>query len=135
MKIGSDVHYLDTSALVKMLVPEGESAALLAWWASVGGEVATSALTRTELLRAARRRSPGHVPAAASLLSSCLEIGLDRQVLDRAGSIEPALLRSLDAIHLASAELLGSDLQGLVTYDQRMAEAAEALGMTVVTPV
>mgnify|MGYP002084621353 FL=1 len=52
----------------------------------------------------------------------------------RAGELDPAVLRSLDALHLASALGLGDDLEGVVTYDVRMAEAAKALGLTVVAP-
>ncbi len=64
-----------------------------------------------------------------------LVVELDDQVLDRAGTMMPgSSLRSLDAIHLASAEVLGPSLTAVVTYDRRMIEAAEQLGLRVVTP-
>jgi predicted nucleic acid-binding protein len=60
---------------------------------------------------------------------------MDRDVLDRAATLAPGtLLRSLDAIHLATAQLLGAELRAVVTYDTRMAQAALSLGMSVASP-
>ena len=61
-------------------------------------------------------------------------IGLDLSIVAAAGSIGPAALRTLDAIHLASAAALGDDLEALVTYDSRMADASRALGMPEAAP-
>ena len=61
-------------------------------------------------------------------------IRINDRILRLAGSLEPSEIRSLDAIHLATAQLIGSDLKWIVTYDERMAEAAEALGMSVRAP-
>jgi predicted nucleic acid-binding protein len=63
------------------------------------------------------------------------EILLDRSLLDEAATLAPStMLRSLDAIHLASARLLGSDLRAVVTYDERMVAVASGLGMPVEAP-
>jgi predicted nucleic acid-binding protein len=60
---------------------------------------------------------------------------MDRQVLDQAATLAPgSVLRSLDAIHLATAQLLGSELRSIVTYDARMAQAASGLGLSVAAP-
>ena len=61
-------------------------------------------------------------------------IRLDDAVLDSAAVLDPRVLRSLDAVHLAAAERIGTELEGVVTYDQRMAEAATLLGLVVFAP-
>lgn len=127
------VWYLDTSAFLKLVVAEAESSALRAWLAD-HGPTWSSQLLRTESLRAAGR------------------LGIDRQIVDDAldavslvlsaastflvaGTLEPPTLRSLDALHLATALELGDDLEGLVTYDERMALAAAEASITVVAPI
>ena len=55
-------------------------------------------------------------------------------VLEQAGRLDPAIVRSLDAIHLAAALMLGDDLEAFVTYYERLAEAARANGVAVVAP-
>ena len=61
-------------------------------------------------------------------------IGIDDRILDAAGILEPRILRTLDAIHLATALTLGDDLDAIVTYDDRMTEAARLLGLSTVRP-
>ncbi len=98
-------------------------------------ERVTSALSRVEVVRAVQS---GGVPAMAKArrqLARLHQVNLDTALLDSAASLAPGtFLRSLDAIHLASAHLLGPDLRAVVTYDQRMASAATALGLAVHTP-
>ena len=127
-------YYLDTSALVKLVVAEPETAALRAWWREQGGTPVASDLVRTELMRAVRRAVPEAAVQAHAVLDALVLLQVSSRVLDVAGRLEPATLRSLDAIHLATALELGDELEGVVTYDDRLAEAAVAYGVSVVMP-
>ena len=89
---------------------------------------------QTELLRAARKLTPAHVQVAREVLASMQLMRLGERVFEQAGLLDPASLRSLDAIHLATALDLGQDLEGIVTYDTRLAEAAAHNGVPVITP-
>jgi predicted nucleic acid-binding protein len=131
--MSGEVWYLDSSALVKTVVEEPESGALIEWLVGER-ELAACDLVRVEAIRAVRVSDPGAVERARSVLRTLTMIRLDPPLLDRAAEMEPASLRSLDAIHLAAALSLGSDLAGVVTYDVRMAEAAERLGLAVAAP-
>ncbi|MEJ3404808.1 type II toxin-antitoxin system VapC family toxin [Rathayibacter sp. YIM 133350] len=126
--------YVDTSALVKLLVTETESAALRRWLVASPRILITSDLTRTELMRAVRRGAPGLATQARVVLESVSLVSPARDTFDAAGRLAPATLRTRDAIHLASALELGDDLEGVLTYDSRMANAAEAYGIPVVGP-
>jgi predicted nucleic acid-binding protein len=127
--------YLDSSALVKLVLEEDESRALHGFMESRRGEMSTSALARTELARAVAPHGDEILRAARRLLANCAEIGLTRHVLDRAGDLAHQLrLRSLDAIHLAAAEQIRPFISVVITYDQRMASAARAQGYEVVAP-
>ena len=81
---------------------------------------------------------PGGAAAVAQgrrQLRRMYQLALDPELLDQAATLAPAArLRSLDAVHLASAQVLGADLEALVTYDHRMEEAATALGLPVAAP-
>ena len=68
------------------------------------------------------------------MLNSVTLVEVRTGVFEEAGRLDPSAMRSLDAVHLAAALDLGDDLEGLVTYDDRLAEAAEANGVAVVTP-
>ena len=130
----ADVAYLDTSAVVKLLVREGETVALRRWLRRRPRRVA-SALLGVELIRAARRAGvPKLVVEARRLLGGITLVGLDTALLDRAAELQPGHLRTLDAIHLATALSLGPELDAVVTYDHRMAEAAATLGLVVAAP-
>ena len=74
------------------------------------------------------------MPQARAVLDSLILITLPTQLFERAADLEPDLLRSLDALHLAAALDLGDDLDGIVTYDDRLGAAAVAHGITVVAP-
>ena len=126
--------YLDTSAAAKLVVAEPESPALLSWARDHDGELVSSDLCRTELLRATRRAAPGRMVQARAVLDSLTLLGLPASMFERAGLLDPVTLRSLDAIHLACAVELGDELDGFVTYDDRLATAARALAMPVVAP-
>lgn len=127
-------YYLDTSALVKLVVAEAESAALLAWLGGDERVPVSSDLTRTELIRAVRRVAPDRMVEARVVLDALTLLELTPAVFEQAGRLDPAIARSLDAVHLAAALALGDDLEGFVTYDERLAEAARANGVAVVAP-
>ena len=124
--------YLDTSAAVKLLIVEKESSALRAYLSD--HDWASSALVRTELVRAIRRADPSVVPRALDLLARGNLLVIDTQVLDVAARLSAPSLRSLDAIHLASALQLRDELTAFVAYDDRLLAAASALGMSVASP-
>ena len=127
--------YLDTSALAKLVIEEPESAALRDFLASRGERSRiTSALARAELLRTAQRRGEPAVSKARDVLETIAELTLTRALLDRAGALAPEELRTLDAIHLASALELGGDLQHVVAYDRRLLEAARRIGVPALAP-
>jgi len=125
--------YLDSSAIVKLVVAEPESAALRAHLRSPASLV-SSALARTEVQRSVAAVGPAAQRRALDVLRRLELIRIGDQVLDGAGTLEPPGVHSLDAIHLATAGLLGDGLAHLVTYDRRMADAATALGIEVVAP-
>jgi predicted nucleic acid-binding protein len=125
--------YLDSSAFAKLVMVEPESAALSSHLRSWTVRV-SAALLRTEVLRAAMRTSQDHVARARQQLRHVALIEIDRDLLDRAGTLAPPEVRSLDAIHLAAALSLGDDLAEIVTYDDRMIVAAKAHGLAVSCP-
>jgi predicted nucleic acid-binding protein len=127
-------HYLDTSALVKVVVAEPETEALTAWLAAADDSPVTCDLTRAELLRAVRRAAPDRAVRARLVLDSLDLLSVTSATYDAAGRLEPATLRTLDALHLAAALELGDDLRTLVTYDERLAAAAQAHGVPVAAP-
>lgn len=128
-------YYLDTSAFVKLFVAESESRAMRRWWRRHDGAMFSSDLLRTEALRTARRISPDAVGAARRFLDAVPLVRLDSTSYDRAGLVEPAVLRSLDALHLTAATLVGDELDGIVAYDDRLIDAAGRQGIPTVTPV
>ncbi len=124
--------YLDSSALVKLVTVEDESDELDAFVAD--REIVSSEVARTELLRAVGRRHAGLVEAAEDFLDDMSLMPVDRLVTTAAGLIRPWTVRSLDAIHLASARMLNPGLEALVTYDRRMADAGRDLGLRTLAP-
>jgi hypothetical protein len=132
--MSAEVAYLDTSAAVKLLMTERESAALRRWLRR-RPERASAALLRVELVRVVRRAGfPRLIPEARRLLAGIHVIRLDDALLDRAADLDPTELRSLDSIHLAAAASLGDDLAAVVSYDDRLLAAANSLGLPVATP-
>jgi predicted nucleic acid-binding protein len=125
--------YLDSSALVKLAVREPESAALRRYLRR-RRPLVSSALARTEVARALLALGPDAVRRGHDLLARIDLVRINDRVLNDAGGMLPPELRSLDAVHLATAQQLGTDLARLVTYDDRMSAAARALGLEVATP-
>jgi predicted nucleic acid-binding protein len=125
--------YLDASAAVKLVVTEPESAALRRFLSDQVTRVSNRILA-VELVRAVKRRSPSLLDQAQALFRVMEFVELDAGVAEHAAGLEPVALRSLDAIHLASALAIGSELHAFITYDARQADAARALGLTVAVP-
>jgi predicted nucleic acid-binding protein len=125
--------YLDSSALVKLAVREPESAALRRYLRR-RRPLLVSALARTEVVRALLPLGPDAVRRGHDVLARVGLVRINDRVLGAAGELMPVELRSLDAIHLATAQQLGVDLARIVTYDDRMAVAAKQLGLTVAQP-
>ena len=128
------MYYLDTSAAVKLVIPEAESEPLRAWLGIRDGQIFSSELLLTELLRVTRRRAPGRMTMARAILDSLILVRLSTDVCGRAAILEPVGLRSLDALHLSAALELGDELSGIVTYDWRLAEAARLHRLEVKAP-
>lgn len=126
--------YLDASAFVKLVRPEAESGALRAFLASRLERRVSSAMLRAEALRAARSLGPGALAAVREGLRGVDLVAIDDRILDAAGVLEPGILRTLDAIHVATALAIGDDLAAIVTYDDRMLEAARLLGLPTAAP-
>ena len=125
--------YLDSSAIVKLVKPEIETDALGKH--SVANTLwMTSDLARTEVMRAVVFQYPERADTVKVVLRNLMLMTLDREIYDMAGRLQPAFLRSLDAIHVAAALSLGSDLTAIVTYDKRLAQAAALNGLSVLSP-
>lgn len=125
--------YLDSSAVVKLVVAEPESQALRSHLRR-RRPLVSSALARTEVLRALLPAGEIALSRGRDVLRRLDLVRINDRVLDAAGILEPVQVRSLDAIHLATAQLLGEDLGQVVTYDDRMADAAWSLGLKAISP-
>ena len=128
--------YLDTAALVKLIRREPESDALADWLdADNAATLVTSALAEVELPRAIRRTEPDLVAAVPALLARIARYEIDELVRTTAASYTSPDLRSLDAIHLATAHaVFGGRLSSFVSYDKRLLGAAQALRLPVASP-
>jgi uncharacterized protein len=131
--MSAEVWYLDSSALVKVIVEEPESDALLRWLDDKDRLVACE-LVRVEVVRAVRVSDPTAVRRARRAIATLALIRVDTELCEAAADLEPASLRSLDAVHMAAALSVGRELAGVATYDARMAAAAHALGVRVEAP-
>ena len=127
-------YYLDTSVATKLVVEEPGSEALSAWIKDQGPSFVASELLRVELLRACRRHSPDALARAREVIDSATLMSVTTDICIDAAGIDPAVVRSLDAVHIATALAIGDDLKGVVTYDQRMADGCRIYGLPVVAP-
>lgn len=128
------IAYLDSSALLKLVVREEETSFLEADLAARNGLV-TSCLAVVECHRAARRAANRRVlQRTEQVLESVYLLDLTPVILERAAMLRPVTVRSLDAIHVASAMSVNEPEMDLITYDERMAEAARINGLRVVQP-
>ena len=125
--------YLDSSALVKLIIAETESPGA----PPVSGRRTRARLLRprpVEVLRAVRGHGSAALTRARRLLQRLNLVQIDEELLDAAAMVDPRVLRGLDAIHLAAAQLFGDELAALVTYDRRMAAAASLVDLKVAAP-
>jgi uncharacterized protein len=125
--------YLDSSALVKLAIAEPESSALRRYLRR-RSMLVSSGLARTEVLRALLLEGDEGFARGRAVLARVELVRVNDRVLNAAGALLPAHLRSLDAIHLATAQQLGADLGHVVTYDDNMLEAAHHLGLRTAAP-
>lgn len=128
------MHYFDSSAFVKLIVEEPESGALKSWIEAEGVTAVSSDLARAETVRAVRRYRPELAVRARIFFNPVMCVRIESTTLERAAFLDPPELRSLDAIHLATALSLGDEIDGLVTYDERLARAARASGIPTLAP-
>jgi uncharacterized protein len=129
------VIYLDTSAFVKLVWAERETPALQSYLGKrAEATLVSSALLVVETRRAVLREDPSQLARADLLLTRVGQVGVTRSVVEAASYLPDPALRALDAIHLATALQLGRDLDVLVTYDSRLAAAADRQQLPVATP-
>ena len=129
------LYYADTSAVIKLLVEATDSTAFAAFYdAHSDAEWVSSALLRIELTRAVARAMPALLPDARELLLAFSCIAIDDDIVEGAMNEPDRGLRSLDAIHLATARILAPELDALVTYDDRLLRAATDAGLVTVSP-
>jgi predicted nucleic acid-binding protein len=125
--------YVDTSAFVKLVLGEDEANDLRAELERWEGHVA-SRLLRTEAIRACARYGPSYARLAAEASDAVALIPLDEKVLEHAAELEPRELRTLDALHLATALSVAEDLGAMLVYDSRLAGAARRAGLATLAP-
>ena len=129
------LYYADTSAVIKLLVEESHSKAFAAFYdAHADAEWVSSALLRIELTRAVTRALPTLLPDARDLLLAFSFVAIDDDIVEGAMSEPDRGLRSRDAIHLATARILGEDLDAIVSYDDRLLKAATDAGLETASP-
>jgi hypothetical protein len=129
------LYYADTSAVIKLLVEESHSRAFAAFYdGHTDAEWVSSALLRIELTRVVTRAMPALLPDARDLLSAFSCIAIDNDVVEGAMNEPDRGLRSLDAIHLATARILSGDLSAIVSYDDRLLKAAADAGLSTESP-
>lgn len=129
------LYYADTSAVIKLLVEETHSKMFAAFYDShADAEWVSSALLRIEVTRAVTRALPALLPDARDLLTAFSYVAVDDDIVEAAMNEPGRGLRSRDAIHLATARILAPELDGLVTYDDRLLRAATEAGLSTVSP-
>jgi predicted nucleic acid-binding protein len=125
-------YYLDSSAILKIIFKEDESAVLVK---CITEPAITSSISRVEVLRTVQRIDPSRVQLAQSELAKINIVEPIPSILTIAENFSHEVtLRSLDAIHVATLIFLSSATRGLITYDKLMAKNAEQLGLTVLAP-
>ena len=127
-------HYLDTGALVKLVVAQPETAALRAWLVEQSEPYVSCDLARTELLRIMREVAPNRVAMARLVLDSLVLTEVTADIFEAAGRLDTGVMNCRDAVHLAAALDLGDDLDSLVTYNDRLASGARSYGVPVTAP-
>lgn len=127
--------YLDSAALVKLVRLEHATPELVEWLNERSGiPLVCSVLAEVEVPRAIRRVAPDALPAVPATLARLYRLEIDATVRSSAAALAAPNLRTLDAIHVATAVGIGADLQAFVTYDQHLLQTAGELGLPVVSP-
>jgi predicted nucleic acid-binding protein len=130
-----NLYYLDTSAALKLLAEESHSLELAQFYDEhTDADWVSSTLLRIELVRAVTRTLPALLHGARELLMAFDYLSIDDEIIEAAAGEPDRSLRSLDAIHLATARALGSDLTAIVTYDDLLAQAGQDAGISIVSP-
>lgn len=125
--------YVDSSALVKLVLPEAESSSMIEFAAKFDTLV-TSAIGAIEFRRAVKRHYAQQLWAVERVLAEMTILELSHEVRRTAELLEPMILRTLDAIHLASALVIREELEAFVAYDERLLEAARLAGIPTASP-
>lgn len=124
--------YIDSSAILKMIIKEKESDAIIS---IARARFITSEISRVEVIRAILRYEPSALKSAAQVLKNINYVKIDSQTLVQAERLPDRInLRALDAIHIAVAAKMGLKINSILTYDKQMAKAAKALGFEVMAP-
>jgi predicted nucleic acid-binding protein len=129
-----DPVYCDSSALVKLVLPERESGPLSTYLDDRSTQMASSELCEVELVRAVARANSNLIDPALDLLTRTVLLPATSSVKSRAAHLKPESIRSLDAIHVSTALEIQADLKVLVSYDRRLLEVAERFGIKTVSP-
>lgn len=126
--------YVDASAIMKLIVEEPESASLAQWMKNESASLITSIVSTIEVTRVCRRMAPNAMTDSVRMLAEFDIVPVTAVVVDLAASVQPAELRTLDAIHLATALSVRDELTAFVTYDKRLGKAAHAEKLRVAAP-
>ena len=126
--------YFDTSALVKLAVNEPESRSLEEFLAGTESQPASSEIAEVEFVRTIRRRAPEFLDDSLQVLAALISLLVNTSTKLRAQGLPPAQLRTLDAIHLATALEIQPDLEAMVSYDNRLIDASREAGLDVISP-
>ncbi len=130
--------YLDSAAVVKLCHRESATTELVAWLQGHPDRaLVASALVEVEVPRALRRHAPQALPSVPAVLDRLYRIDIDHTVRATAAAYDDHGLRSLDAVHLATAHVLGGtsgEELTFVTYDRRLLASARSLGLTTASP-
>ena len=130
----ADPLYLDSSAIVKLVVDETESDELTRMIESTDAVLTTSFISEIECVRAVNRISADLRDVAMERLHGFVVLPLTDSIRSRTMSIMPGALRSLDAIQLSTAIEIQDSLEGFVSYDFKLNEAARSFGLSVLAP-
>lgn len=124
--------YADSSAILKLLIVEKESAALTDF---IDFTIKSSALTRVEVIRVLHKIAPEKIDRAQIILAGIDLTPLNPAILSMAENFAPAItLKSLDALHVATAIFLDKSVEGVITYDKAMIKNAKDLRIKVASP-
>ena len=124
--------YADSSALLKLLIAEKESAALTDF---IDFTIKSSVLTRVEVIRTLHKIAPEKIAEAQIILNGIDLTPVNPAILSVAENFSPSItLKSLDAIHVATVIFLDKSVEGVITYDKAMIKNAKELGINVVSP-